>query len=292
MKIKDGRTPFIDDLLYIITGKKEYAPKKTSFKLPSLIKQAYAAEQGIPESEIPDEFKVKKSMLDRILEKLGIIPPPEPLLSPLPDRMSMDEAMQYLKDRGWKETTPTPTPTPLTPEPIPTPKRETIKVKSSDNEKGEIELPDEITGHIRDVFESYGLSEEAARVLHHEEGFTNIEDEQERGINKGPNRGENPEFKVSNIDRKNKDGSIDRGLFRINEPTFKEMQSKEFWNSKMKEMGITSYEDMNDGLLNTRMALLRLMYGNWDNKKKKMINNPSWRYWYAAPQDLRERSIR
>jgi hypothetical protein len=156
-------------------------------------------------------------------------------------------------------------------------------------ENGTVNLPQQISQQIGNVFEPYNEATSAARVLTHPLQMTNIPGEQSRGINTAPNRGENPNLTTQNIDIKNNDGSIDRGLFRINSNTFNEMSQNPFWRQAMQNKGITSWDNLNDMNKNTEMALLVLKYMNWNNQANTMNENPNYASWYAAPRDLRAR---
>lgn len=85
--------------------------------------------------------------------------------------------------------------------------------------------------------------------------------------------GENRSFDANAPDGKNNDGTIDRGLFRINSGTFDDFMNrqKQLLNSR----GIHSYEDMKDPALNTIMA-------------KIIYDSQGWNAFYGAPPDLRQ----
>lgn len=154
-----------------------------------------------------------------------------------------------------------------------------VKGSGINDEPTETKVPEKIANTIKDIF-GKEIALEAMRTLHHPREFTDIEDEQERGVNTGMNRGENPEFAVTNMDIPNGDGTIDRGLFRINSGTFDEMWNRTFngitypLRSKMKKIGINSYADMENLEKNVKMA-------------KLIYDEGGWRRWYASPKDLR-----
>lgn len=106
-----------------------------------------------------------------------------------------------------------------------------------------VNLPPEIAQQIGNVFDKEGNATAAAQVLVHPNQQTRLPDEIAR-LGENYNRGENPDFTKSNIDIPNPNGSIDRGLFRINDQTFAGMQSRPFWNQAMKNKGITNWNDM------------------------------------------------
>ncbi len=158
----------------------------------------------------------------------------------------------------------------------------------SDQNGGMIDLPPDIAQQIGNVFEPSKQATAAATVLHHPMQQTRTAPEIKR-LGENRNRGENPEFIRSNIDIPNPNGSIDRGLFRINDQTFNGMMASPFWREAMKNKGITSWADMEDPNKNIEMARLILARGNWDSQKQEMIKDPSWVQWYAAPLSLRQK---
>lgn len=180
---------------------------------------------------------------------------------------------------------PTPTPMP-TPTPTPTPLPNRIAVPSASSE-GERVLPQELTDMIMKAFDPIGEATNSARVLHHPSAYTHTAGEAPRPKNTGENTG----FvtgKGWNDYNYNKDGSVkfitnpftkeqekseDRGLFRINNATFYDLQRRK--GKLLTDNGITSYEDMYDPDKNIIVA--------------KMIQKEGgWKRWYAAPKELRE----
>lgn len=92
---------------------------------------------------------------------------------------------------------------------------------------------------------------------------------------KGETHGENTGFQVGpEVDIANNDGSIDRGLYRINSYTFKDFMRRK--KGTLEKNGIYSYEDMYDPAKNIRMA-------------KIIYDEQGWGAWYASPPDLRTR---
>lgn len=154
------------------------------------------------------------------------------------------------------------------------------------SDQGTFNLPDDIAQEIGNVFEPSKQATAAAQVLHHPNQQTRTPQEILR-LGENWNRGENPEMIRNKIDIPNNDGSIDRGLFRINSNTFSGMLQNPFWKQAMEKRGITSWDDMEDPQKNVNMAYLILARGNWDSKNSQMLSNPSWGQWYAAPQELR-----
>lgn len=75
-------------------------------------------------------------------------------------------------------------------------------------------------------------------------------------------------------ENRNRDGSLDRGIFQINSNTFADFQRRKA--NVMQQYGINSYDDMYDPVKNTIMAKII-----WDEQ--------GWNAWYGAPQDLRTR---
>jgi hypothetical protein len=83
--------------------------------------------------------------------------------------------------------------------------------------------------------------------------------------------GENPKFITENADRVQRNGSVDRGLMRINSGTFYS------YLARMPELlhnnGIYRWSDMLDVTKNIRMAQIVYLYQGWCA-------------WYASPNDL------
>jgi hypothetical protein len=72
---------------------------------------------------------------------------------------------------------------------------------------------------------------------------------------------------------------------RINSNTFNGLMKRHpEW---MKKAGLSSWEQMKDPVLNARAARLVLLDSNYDNGKVR--KNPSYRRWFAAPLELRDR---
>ena len=72
----------------------------------------------------------------------------------------------------------------------------------------------------------------------------------------------------------NDDGTIDRGLFQINNKTFQEYFSK--FPKKMQEYGISSYDDMYDAEKNTAMAALIV-----NSLRTLKGDRVGWEGWYG-----------
>ncbi|HKZ34259.1 MAG TPA: hypothetical protein VJ179_00105 [Patescibacteria group bacterium] len=179
-----------------------------------------------------------------------------------------------------KEETPTPSPS----------KAETSSFQKEQNER--IVIPDSQTGEekalpkrvsdvITNAFGDIGKKEDAARVLHHPKEITGLWYEKEAGYNTHQNYGENASFKTGkDIDIPNNDAtstepaSIDRGLYRINSRTFEDMAKNPYWSQRMREYGVTKWDDMLDAQKNAYQA--RLIY-----------ERQGWKSWFAAPKDLR-----
>lgn len=88
----------------------------------------------------------------------------------------------------------------------------------------------------------------------------------------GEIKGENTGFLTGpEVDIPNEDGSIDRGLFRINSNTFFDFMLRK--EELLRKNGITNYNDMFDPELNTKMA-------------KLIFDEQGWDAWFAAPKDL------
>ena len=83
----------------------------------------------------------------------------------------------------------------------------------------------------------------------------------------GENRGRDP-----NSINKNKDGSLDIGLFQINSNTFSDFMRRK--GDVISAMGINTFEDLFDPVKNIQMAKII-----WDEQ--------GWNAWYGAPSELR-----
>jgi hypothetical protein len=83
--------------------------------------------------------------------------------------------------------------------------------------------------------------------------------------------GENTNFITENADRIQKDGSVDRGLFRINSNTFKDYMHR--MPQYLHNNSIYTWDDMLDPVLNIRMAQIIYLYQGWCG-------------WFGAPNDL------
>lgn len=130
-------------------------------------------------------------------------------------------------------------------------------------DQGTIRPPRNIEQIIMDVFGPTNRATEAASVLNHPLSMG--------GAGK-MTRGENQGFKTGReVDIGNRDGSIDRGLYRINSNTFADFQRR--MPEVLEANGISSWDDMLDPLLNTKMA-------------KIIQEQQGWGAWYAAPEEL------
>ena len=181
-------------------------------------------------------------------------------------------------------STPFPTPTPAQSQ-SPAPIRITIPASSGE---GTTVVPPKIAQAIFQAFEPYKEATNAAQVLHHPMQVSGTPQEIRRGINWWGNVGENPSFSPTAINR-NKGGSVDTGLFQINNNTFNGMAANSFWRQAMARRGITSYEQMKDPYKNAQMAMLILMRGNFESQQGTMKSTPNYSQWYGAPQQLRTR---
>lgn len=162
-------------------------------------------------------------------------------------------------------TTPSATQTP-TPTPTPSPYQQYIAIGMPNA------VPPNIAQPIMNSFDDIHQATNAARVLSHPMSNSFIPGDPQS--NNHMNMGENGSFKTNNIDIRNSDGSIDRGLFRINSNTFNGLISRPDTKAALQAKGITSWDDMNDPQKNADAA--RLIY-----------NQGGWERWFAAPKDLR-----
>lgn len=188
-------------------------------------------------------------------------------------RSSVGNPTQSFTEGGlFPQATPSPYPLPTatstpTPTVTPTPQQQ-YGVGYSINDI----VPPNTSKLLMNTFDPIQQATNSAQVLRHPMQMTNLPGEQERGVNLGPNRGENPELQTV-LDIDNPDGSIDRGLFRINSNTFADFMRRK--GNLLRSSGITSYEDMNDPVKNATMA-------------KIIYQEQGWKGWYAAPRNLRE----
>lgn len=91
----------------------------------------------------------------------------------------------------------------------------------------------------------------------------------------GENLGFNPR-----AENKNKNGTLDRGLFQINSDTFAKLQANETWGPVVRASGINSFDDMFDPELNAKMALIIWKEReSWDPKG-------GFAAWYGASPGL------
>lgn len=134
---------------------------------------------------------------------------------------------------------------------------------------GKTQVPSSIAQVLMNSFGDIGEATNAAQVLHHPADNPYLPGDPET-VNH-ITYGENGSFKTIK-DTTNDDGSIDRGLMRINSNSFNGMMARhpDLANAK----GIYNWDDMNDPQKNADMA--RLIY-----------NEGGWRRWFAAPRDLR-----
>lgn len=157
--------------------------------------------------------------------------------------------------------------------------------------QGMHQVPFGIAQTLLNAFNDINEATNAARVLHHPKSQTFTPDEVAKMGRESWNYGENASYKTQ-ADAPNKDGSIDRGLMRINSNTFNGMLQDPFWRKVMAKYGITHWDDMLDQEKNARMGRLILTRTNWNNVLNSINPNPSYGAWYAAPLDLRQRTNR
>jgi hypothetical protein len=191
-----------------------------------------------------------------------------------------------------------PTIMPKIPKATPTPTSKlipnTISIPHKSGE-GMFNVPQNVTEALMKTMDPIGEATNSARTLYHPWSQTFTPEEIKTIGRKNMTYGENPDFIIKNIDVPNDNGSIDRGLTRINSDTFNGMWNQQNpngtypWRDKMMEKGITSYADMEDLNKNIEMMRLILSRGNWDSNARKIKKNPSYRQWFAAPLELRTR---
>lgn len=190
---------------------------------------------------------------------------------------------------------PTPTATPM---PTPTPTQPPLPIRiaiPSSSGQGETVVPQEYANAIFKAFDPYNEATNAAQVLQHPMQVSGTPAEiayrdakHPNGINYWGNIGENPGFNPQAVNT-NENGSLDTGLFQINQDTFNGMLASPYWKAALERRGITNYEQMKNPLQNALTAMLILMRGNFNEPQGTMNPNPSYIQWYGAPRDLRMR---
>lgn len=230
--------------------------------------------------------KYPGKIFNRKVESTPIVYPPgyeEPSV--------MDNLRNILSSSTVKAVEPTPT---ALPTPTPQPYHPKIGVPSTGGTKV---LPENIAQVILSAFNASGEATTAARVLHHPEQNTYSKAERERAGEESINRGENPDFVtgegwvnergvhgdwnydkagnlkyITNPFTQEREPSEDRGLFRIHNATFYDLQRRN--GPLLESFGIKSYSDMYDPYLNSVVA-------------KIIKDEGGWKRWYAAPLSMR-----
>lgn len=151
--------------------------------------------------------------------------------------------------------------------PTPTPAQKKIVIPYSQTGQP-FEVPQQVATVISNAFGDKAT--EAATVLNHPPAVSPVSGAVTYGENGSfivdPN---NPRFDTTNTD-----GSVDRGLFRINSNTFNDYQRFPELNQQMQKYGINSWDDMKDPQKNAYMA-------------KMIYDRQGWNAWVAAPPELR-----
>lgn len=199
------------------------------------------------------------------------------------------------RERTGHETQPTPSPIPTsTPTPTQSPVvsnyQHQIPYKANLNTQNYI--PQNLAQPMMEVFDPIGQATASAQVLSHPRSLSIPEFEQKQMLdrggkvwNEGYSGGENRSFGTGKeMDIPNPDGSIDRGLFRINSNTFSDWMRRR--PELMKAQGLTNWDDMLDPKKNMIFARMILESSNRTNP-----DTYSWRQWYAAPAELRHPSL-
>lgn len=139
---------------------------------------------------------------------------------------------------------------------------------------GELTLRSGLSQILLNAFNNIGQATNSAKVLHHPADNPYLPGDPP-SVNH-ITHGENASFKERNIDVPNPNGSIDRGLFRINNRSFDEIMADKYWGKLAREkFKINNWDDMEDPQKNAYMA--KLIYER----------NTGWRGWFAAPRNLR-----
>jgi hypothetical protein len=151
---------------------------------------------------------------------------------------------------------------------------------------GQYTLPSALAQVLMNSFNDVGQATNAAQVLNHP-----LDNPYRRGIDPQSvnhnTMGENGSFRTSNVDAPNSDGSIDRGLFRVNDRTFNGIMQHPVFSSLARQYGINSWQDMEDPQKNAYMARLILLNSNYNPQTQGFSSHPTWQRWFAAPHDLR-----
>lgn len=235
-------------------------PTPLPIPLPREIKEQARRAQTYPTTSVQPTVKIAP----HIITPFKV--PPSRVATPTPQRV----------------VAPTATPTPT---PMPTPQQWTghnIQIPASQG-SGMNQVPQYAAQALMNAFDDIGEATNAATVLHHPRSQTRTKSEIKR-MGESWNHGENASYKTG-ADATQLDGSIDRGLMRINSNTFNGlMQRHPDW---MEKIGVSSWDQMNDPVLNAQVGRLVLLDSNY--KKGKVRKNPSYRRWFAAPLGLRER---
>lgn len=151
-------------------------------------------------------------------------------------------------------------------------------------------IPQRLAQDMMEVFDPIKQATPSASVLYHPRERTMLPSE-EQTYNKGRpyiSGGENRGFATgTEVDIPNKDGSIDRGLFRINSNTFQGWLNNPRSRKRLEENGITSYDDMLDPRKN--MIFARMLMESTPTANE---GDYSWRKWWAAPLEQRHPSLK
>lgn len=147
---------------------------------------------------------------------------------------------------------------------------------------------------LMSVFDPIGAATESASVLAHPWSQTIPPWEQKNILanggkiwNEGYAGGENRGFQTGKeVDIPNPNGSMDRGLFRINSDTFNGWLNNPTSKQRMAQLGINSYDDMLDPMKNAQFARMLM-----EATPTASGTGRSWRKWWAAPLELRHPSM-
>lgn len=158
-----------------------------------------------------------------------------------------------------------------------------ISIPSSQG-KSTTTLPPHIAQALLNAFDKDKEATNAARVLHHPKDQTYSKREIQKYGRESWNYGENASFREV-ADSRQSDGSIDRGLMRINSNTFNGLMKRHpDW---MEKIGVSDWDQMNDPVKNAQVAQLVLLDSNYAGDGR-MAKDPSYHRWFAAPRSLRK----
>lgn len=184
-----------------------------------------------------------------------------------------------------KQPSPMPTATPTaTPTPTPKPYQHNIPTGNPNQPQ----VPEKLKQMWMEELDPYGVATSSAQAMSHNYSQTYTPEEVRNFGRENWSWGENPYFKEGTV-YKNNNGTKDLGMTQVNSGTFKDMMKHPFWGPRLRARGITSQADLMDTRKNLRVHATQLEEKNWNLKKQKMKDKPSYMGWFSAPLKLRAR---